>query len=246
MNMSPTKISVQGEAIIPKQAERAVLDVGVSAQGANKAWVTEQVTTAAKHLRDLLSSMSASDESEAASACVAIAHWNMNSLRTQTTHPTTWTNNGQMNSEVPEHTASVTFNIRVRDFAALGSLATKLVGMTHVKINNVSWILTEPTKRSFDSELRKLAAKDSRRRAEDYADALELGQVRPVEVSEFVIGSMLSGNMMVQQQQRHAKMGAPTRGGMGSGGENEFDNDLAFQPEEVRLHASVNCIFTAE
>ena len=248
------KIVVDGEATIPRRAERAVLSVEVSSTGKTKPQVTEEVITTAKHLRTMLEDLSRTDQqTDGANAQAAVAHWSMNSLNTTSNFVS---NNKHFEASGEDgywtYTARTTFDIRFRDFDALGPFATKLAALQHVKIHSVEWTLTQATRRQYDSELRKQAAADALQRAKDYAEALGVPNVKPIEISEGQIynesgfsayprggvgGAQLFGQPRALQMQT---------ANVGSEVEQDFSSsDLAFQPEEVRMHGSVSCKFEA-
>lgn len=249
--MPPLVMTVQGHAVIPRTAERAVLDIEISSSGTSRQWVSEEVTTSAKHLQTLLRSMSPADSSDEAKQSAALAHWSMTSLTTTSRTPID--NHGNPLKDAERIYSAVTaFDIRVRDFDKLGPFATRLSTFQHLKIKTIEWTLTEPTKKTFESELRIMAAKDAQQRARDYAQALGLTTVRPIELDEqpasYVHGRIMqSQRRMKQTARRGGIFGASVAALSGSEHEDEQNfEDVFFQPEEVRMQASVSMKFESE
>ncbi|KAJ9623868.1 hypothetical protein H2203_005313 [Taxawa tesnikishii (nom. ined.)] len=236
--MPPLKISVSGEATIPRTAERAVLDVKVSSQGTNQKWVSSEATTAARHLQDIFGDLSPSDSSEAANKVAALAHWSMSSMTTTSWYPTDEKGNP---SGDKTYTTSLDFEVRVRNFDALGPLATKLSGLPHVKIDNVRWVLTEATQAAHRRQLRKMAAADALQRARDYAETLGLAIVKPVELVGEGMGNVYSGRRMIQTARKR-------KGTDGYNDDGDLETsyaDVMFQPEELHISSRVECKFLA-
>lgn len=102
-----------------------------------------------------------------------------------------------------------------------------MVLIPYTSFNGVRWRLHNSTRKTHDSRLRSLAVEDALERAKDYAKALGLSAVWPVEVKE------------VQRcdEDGDARTKGPGRVGVA---------DLFLEPEEVILSARVECKFEAE
>ncbi|GAB7353521.1 hypothetical protein MBLNU459_g3965t2 [Dothideomycetes sp. NU459] len=243
-------MSVSGKAAVPRLAERAVLDVKVSSQGPSRKDVSEQVTNTAKHLQVLLGSMSPPDSSEEAKKSAALAHWSMSSL-TSTSRMPTDQNGNEVEDGQRLYLAETSFDIRVRDFDKLSALATELSTLQHVTISSIKSVLTNSTKKAFESELRKMAAKDALQRARDYAEALGLTTVRPIELDESPIniyggyGWMGAAEHGTKQAARMMQMvpsaDVSSKGGLDSSNLEHF----VFQAEEVTMSAEIQMKFEA-
>lgn len=261
-NHEPFKMSVSGQGVIPRLAERATLTVQIQAEKFEKDVLIREVTAIAKDIRTLLEAMSPprdqqnlsknTERQSDANSSAAVAHWNMTALRT--TQVPTRDRYGNAKPDKPSTcSATVDFTIRFRDFAALGPFATRLAAFQHVRINSVAWTLTDSTQDFFHSELRRLAAVDALQKARDYAEALGLRNVRPVELVEggiTVPGSyqhFSAGNVGYTRKRKAAAPGANT--GSGESDELEIDglnSDLVFQPEEIKMSTNVTCKFEAD
>jgi uncharacterized protein YggE len=132
--------------------------------------------------------------------------------------------------------ARTSFEIKVRDFERLGSLATTLSTMPLVSISHVEWRLTDATKASLASENRHEAIKDAVVKARDYAAVLGRGKPETVEVSDG--GGTFGG--YGQGIRSHAAFGSRNARGQQAG------EILDFEPESVQLNTTVTVKFLAD
>jgi len=246
--MTLLTISVKGTASIPRTAELAVLSIKISSQGPSQAQISTAATSTASALQaifrdhsspDSSSSSSISNQPTTPSSPAAISNWTMSSMTTTSWYPT---DTHGVASKEKTHRANLDFSVRVRDTAILGPLAAQLGVMDHVKIDHVAWILTRPTIEAHRSELRKMAAADAAQRARDYAEALGMGIVKPVELVEE--GAPGPSPMMQARYAAAAPMGGSLfgRGGGQTGAEEEVTH-VVFRPEEIEMSAGVTCKF---
>lgn len=243
--MAAFAIHVKGEAEIPHPAERAVVDITITTDGLDKTTVSEDAQATAEIVEALLRDFSPSDGSEEAKNSAALNHWSRTSLSTSSYQPTD--SHGRTMTEAPRrYKATMQFSARFQNFTRLGSFNRTLSELPNVQISQINWVLTEATKKSFHSQLRKIAARDALLKASEYADALGYKNVKPVELraggntaqsrhmkAGMIFGSNSSGNLpqnMVEQQGRE------------SGGEDRF----MYQPEDVMMNLSVSAEFHAE
>jgi hypothetical protein len=59
------------------------------------------------------------------------------------------------------HDARVSIEATFRDFAKLAEVATKLLAMPNVQVDDLNWELTNDTRKSLRSECRKSALQDA-------------------------------------------------------------------------------------
>lgn len=259
-------MKLTGEATIPKIAERAIIDLEVSSSNKSHQTAATNVTETAKTLQKLLKQYSPTATSTAEEkATAAIPKWSMGKMKTSSfvynpSNSSMYYNNHHISDPLPLdrptkiHTATVHFNIRVRDFTKLGMLNHTFSQMEHVKIERTSWILTAQTRKAYRSELRRLAAKDALDRARDYAETLGLKTVRPIELTEqgYTDGAWnpysamrrAIGQPQQMQMQQQMQIQAPMGGGGGAADDEGVD--LFFEPDEIQLSMSVDCKFAAE
>lgn len=248
------EIIVTGKAEIPHLAERALINLSVSCSGPSQASVSESVISKAKHIESLLDPLSPQDDTPEAKAAAPLAHWSKTSLSSTSVVPY---NSKEPGVPLPRiYTAKIHFDIRFRDFQALGSFGTKVAGLALVEVKEINWVLTEATEKSFRQELRKVAAEDALQKAKDYIAVLGCGTLRAVELTEGDMRSEMAGprpgggGMMgvYQQPMRHslqtqsARRRAPGSGGVGD----EGSEDLSFDAQEVKMAMEVTVKFLAD
>ncbi|PPJ54316.1 hypothetical protein CBER1_06139 [Cercospora berteroae] len=232
--MATTKsfsLKVEGNAEIPLAAERAIINVLVKSEGHNKASVSDEALTAAKHIEKLLREISPSASSAEAKAASPIAHWSKTSLSATSFR----SRNDEGELQPRQYRSSITFDIRFKEFKSLGAFGTRISSVPHVELKDIEWILTEETQASYRSQLRRMAAEDATRTAKDYCDALGCGEPRPVELE--ADGYRSSGRRYHMASQE-------------LGGEEDDEDDrsmvLEFTPQEVKMNMDVYVTFHAE
>jgi uncharacterized protein len=136
-----------------------------------------------------------------------------------------------------QYTARTSFEIKVRDFERLGSLATSLSTMRHVEISRIEWRLTDETKASLASQSRQEAVKDAVVKAKDYATVLGRGKPEAVEVMDSCGGGVNGAFPAVRSRM------AAHGGGYQQQQQGEV---LDFQPESVQLNSTVTVKFVAD
>jgi uncharacterized protein YggE len=234
----PFVITVSGKAEIPKPAERAIINVVVSSSGTNKQAVSEEVMTTSKHVESLLREMAPKDESVEAKQASPLAHWSKKSM-TATSHVPYHNHDKPAPSRI--YDCSVNFDIRFKEFKALGSFGEKLSALSHVEVRNIQWALAPGTEKTFHSRLRKEAAQDALQKARDYCEVLGCTNLRPVDLSEGGMAPTFGNARMAQMQQMQVQQPY----GPGGNG-NRDESPLEFRPEEVRMSMEVTVKFHAE
>jgi hypothetical protein len=257
--MPPVTITAQGTSTIFRQAERAVVTVHVSSEGTSQEKVSEEVTLTANELRSMLKGLSPKTENGMSLPLVnprdtsreislrrdvgeakpdaPVTYWKNSTLSTSSYQPTD--DKGKKLDRL--FFARTGFEIKVRDFERLGSLATTLSTMPLVSISQVEWRLTEATKASLASESRRGAVKDAVVKAGDYAAVLGRGKPEAVEVSDG------NSNFGSYAQGFHSRVAAHGGGhGRGHGHGQQWGEILNFDPESVRLNTTVTVKFLAE
>lgn len=183
MPSTPFQLIVIGKAEISHPAELAIINVSVSSSGINEASVSDKVITTAKHIESLLGPLSPQDDTAKAKKAAPIAHWSKTSL-SSTSHGL-YHHQDSDQPPIRQYNVAISFNIHFWDFQALSSFGTKLSSISHVEVQNISWILTDATLKSFETELREKAAQDALEKACDYCYVLAYkANVQPVELQE--------------------------------------------------------------
>ena len=96
-------------------------------------------------------------------------------------------------------------------------------------ISHVDWALTAASRRKVERKTRRRAVRDARRRAQDYADALDLGPVEVSSISDPGIGGPGQRTVLMA-----AASAAPAAG----------PAEFALRPDEVEVAADVEAVFT--
>jgi uncharacterized protein len=162
-----------------------------------------------------------------------VTYWKNNTLSTSSYRP----QDGKGNKLARQYTARTSFEIKVRDFERLGSLASSLSTMQHVEISRIEWHLTDATKASLASQSRQEAVKDAVVKARDYAAILLRGRPEAVEVID---GTGGYGGYAPGMRSRMAAHAGAYRQGQQQG------EVLDFEPESVQLNSTVTVKFVAD
>ena len=251
--MAPFTIELGGQAEIPHHAERALIHVSASSTGLNKAAVSDEVLTTAKHIETLLKDLSPADDTQAAKEAAPLAHWSKTSLSSTSWLP--WDHTFSTH-RAREYSARIKFDIRFKKFKELGELGSRLSSLEHTEVTDIDWILTAATEKSYRSQLRRAAAQDAMQKAQDYCEVLGCTNVRPVKLEETQgahrVSALNQRNMGVsyQQMQSMPQMqvapGYGPQGGVSTGTDQRDESALEFRPQEVRMRMSVSVKFRAE
>ncbi|KAA1421321.1 SIMPL domain-containing protein [Nocardioides humilatus] len=218
-----TEITVRGSFSAFQPPERATVRATLAFEGPHMQPVYERV------VRDL----------EAVKASVVEIHDPERGPVTwwSTKHVSTWSNRpwNQDGKQLPlVHHASVGVAVKFRDFAALTGWVARHVEQTAgFTLDGVEWALTEARRKELARDVRTRAVQDAAARAQEYADALDLGAVRPVALAD---AGMLSEGL---HPQAHAEMAFARMAKDSSGGE------LALSPDDIEVTAVVDARFVA-
>jgi len=242
--MAPLTIDVEGRAEIPHHAERALIHVSVASTGLNKTTVADEVLTTASHVENLLRDLSPTDDSPEAKQAAPLAHWSKTSLSSTSWLPYDYTKKAHM---ARQYNARIKFDIRFKEFKALGAFGSKLSSLEHTEVDNIDWILTAATEKSFRTQLRKAAAQDAMQKAQDYCEVLGCTNVRAVKLDETKgihrVGAAIinqQGGVSYQQMQVAPGHTRPAEA------DRRDESPLEFRPQEVRMSMSVNVRFHAD
>ena len=134
-----------------------------------------------------------------------------------------------------QHRADTRFDVKFRDFVRLGKIATELSTMEFVRINKISWRLTDTTKASLYSLSRTAAVEDAVSKAKDYTKPLSEKIPRAIELSEQGLSTSTSSHMRPRKGMRiDTEHRDPRTDGM------------EFEPEDVQLSATVTVKFVVD
>ncbi|MEZ0579574.1 SIMPL domain-containing protein [Nocardioides sp. MH1] len=154
-----------------------------------------------------------------------------------TQHVATWSRRpwNQDGKQLPlVHHAGVGIEVKFRDFGALGRWVGRHVESTQgFTLDGVEWALTEARRAQLAADARTRAVRDAATRAQEYADALGLGPVRPVALAD---AGMLGEGLQPTARGEVAFARAMAKD---SGGE------LVLSPEDIEVAAVVDARFVA-
>lgn len=162
----------------------------------------------------------------------AITRWSSDQLRT-------WSNRLRNNdgSQLPlVHHASLGVKVEFGDFSALSAwIGAQVAAIEGFAVSTIEWTLIPTHREELQREARNRAVQDAVTRAQQYADALSLGPIRPVAVAD---AGMLTGisSSADAPQVRQVRAAAAVAG---SG------PDLELLPKDIELSVAVDARFTA-
>jgi uncharacterized protein YggE len=220
-----TEITVRGSYSAYQPPERATVRATLGFEGPQMQPVYDRV------VRDL----------EAVKASIVEIHdpergpvtwWSTQHVRTWANRP--WNQDGKQLPLV--HHASVGVQVKFRDFAVLARWVGDHVERTEgFSLDGVEWALTELLRHQLARDVRTRAVQDAAERAQEYADALELGPVRPVALAD---AGMLGNGL-------HPMAAGAEAAFMRAGAAKDSDAVLALAPEDIEVAAVVDGRFVA-
>lgn len=217
-----TEFSVRGAAHSDEAPERGVVHATIAFRGAAAAPIFEQLVASLERVTASIQPI--------AGEVAAVSEWSTQAVRTWAERP--WHERGKQLPLV--HHASVGVRVEFRDFTVLSRwLSEHVEGTEGFAVGGVEWTLTEGHRRSVERRVRAQAVTEAATRAQEYADALGLGAVRPVAIADV---GMLSDSMA----------GAPTMRAMKFADAAESMPELGLEPADIRVQAEVDARFVAD
>lgn len=170
----PTEIIVRGSFAAQRAPERATVHATVSHEGPEMEPVYERAAADAETLTVSVAALRYADGGP-------VTRWSSEQLHTWSERP--WNSEGRQLPLV--HHASISIAVTFKDFAALSKwVGDHLLGTVGFQISGVAWELTDAHRAELAREVQLGAVRDAVQRAQRYADALGLGEVRPVTVAD--------------------------------------------------------------
>lgn len=221
--MSETVITVQGTFDSFHPAERATVTVAVGFEGPER---TAVVNSTIQGTSALVAGIVARHDP---------AHgpvtWHATD-RIQVWAERPYNNKGEQKPLV--HHARTTTRVKFRDFDDLAVWVERAAAHAGVQVNGIEWALTEATKQATVASVRTRAVEEARRKAQTYAEALGLGDLRCVAIADpGMLGDQSSGTGGGQAMYARAAGGA------------DAGPALAFTPEDIAVSATVDARFLA-
>ena len=214
-----TEITVRGSFAAFERPERGTVHATIAYDGPAPEPVYGRV---ARDLEVVKSSIGRLDDKENG----AVTWWSADQLRTWSNRP--WNKDGKQLPLV--HHASVDLEVKFRDFSALSRWVGEHVANTEgFRVARVEWALTAKRREALEKDVRARAVLDAVTRAQQYADALGLGQIRPVAIGD-------AG--MLGTRPESGPQGALMRAGAVGGAP-----EVELAPEHIEVSAEVDARF---
>ncbi len=223
----PTEFTVRGSHTAFQRPERGTAQVTLAFEGPAMQPVYDRVV---RDLEAVKTSIQALHDPEHG----PVTWWSTQHVRTWAQRP--WNQSGKQLPLV--HHASVGVQVKFRDFGVLATWVGQHVAATQgFRLDGVVWALTESNRHDLERAVRTRAVQAAVRRAQEYAEALGLGPVRPVAVAD---AGMLSTGI------------APVGGGsapfmrMAAAKDAGGGAELELAPEDIEVSAEIDARFVAE
>ena len=216
--MTAVQIIVRGSHSVTLAPQRATVHATVSGQGRSAESVFEKVATA-------LAGVSTSIDALHHPKRGPVTKYAIDQVRTGSHRP--WNAEGKQLALV--HTAAVSITAVFIEFGELAAWVAAVAGIDGVGIGHISWELTDATRLEVERKTRQRAVRDAKRRAQDYADALDLGTVRVRRISDPDLSERPMEKMILARSMAVSADGAPA---------------FELRPEEITIAAEVEATFT--
>jgi hypothetical protein len=216
-----TEITVRGSFAAFEPPERGTVHATIAFEGPAMEPVYDRVARDLEAVKESIGPLHSPDHGP-------VTWWSAQQLRTWSTRP--WNKDGKQLP--PVHHASVGIDVKFRDFTALsrwvGEHVTNTAGF---RVAHVEWALTEKRQDDLRRQVRTRAVEDAVRRAQQYADALGLGEIRPVAIADAgMLGTRPDGG----QGATFLRAAAAPGGGA---------PDIELVPEDIEVSAEVDARF---
>jgi uncharacterized protein len=213
-----TEITVRGSFAAFERPERGTVHATIAYEGPAMEPVYGRV---ARDLDAVKASIAPLDKDNG-----PVTWWSADQLRTWSNRP--WNKDGKQLPLV--HHAGVDFEVKFRDFSAVSRWVGEHVANTEgFRVTRVEWALTEKRREALQQDVRARAVRDAVTRAQEYADALGLGQIRPVAIADAgMLGARPESGPSPAFMRAAAVGGAP---------------DVELVPEHIEVSAEVDARF---
>jgi len=216
--MTAVQIIVRGSHSVTLAPERATIHATVNAEGRSAEPVFEKVAIA---LAEVSTSIDALHHPKRG----PVTKYAIDQVRTGSHRP--WNAEGKQLALV--HTAAVSITAVFIEFGELAAWVAAVAGIDGVGIGHISWELTDAKRLEVERKTRQKAVRDAKRRAQDYADALDLGAVRVRRISDPGLSERPMERVFLARSMAAPSDGAP-----------QFE----LRPEEITIGAEVEAAFT--
>jgi uncharacterized protein len=221
----PTEITVRGTFTAFQAPERGTVHATIAFEGPAMEPVYDWVARDLEAVKLSVTPLKTGDDG-------AVTWWSAQQLRTWSNRP--WNEEGKQLPLV--HHASVGIEVKFRDVPALSRWVGQHVANTEgFRVSHIEWALTSKRRTELQRQVRTRAVEDAVIRAQQYADALGLGKIRPVAIAD---AGMLSASLHPEGGTGPASLrAAPARAG---------GPDVELLPEDIKISAAVDARFVGE
>lgn len=214
--MTPVEITVRGSHTVAVAPEQATVYASIAAEGPEPRPVFD---AAAASLADVTRSLESHHHPKKGPVTTFV----VDQVRLSSHRP--FTHDGVQLP--PVHTATVSITATFTDFDELAAWVGSTAAVPGLGIGYIDWALTDARRLRLERKARQKAVRDARRRAQDYADALDLGPVRVRSISDPGMGPPI---------QRKTVLANAVADPGGSPG-------VALRPDDVQIDAQVEATF---
>jgi uncharacterized protein YggE len=214
--MTPVEITVRGSHTVRVAPEQATVYAELAADGPEPQPVFDAVAAALDGVRRSLESRLQEDG--------PVTRFVVEQVRRASHRP--YNPEGRQLPLV--HTASVSISATFTDFDDLAGWVSLSAGVPGLAVGHIDWALSEATRPQVERSTRQEAVRDAKRRAQDYADALDLGPVSVRSISDPGTGGPPMPKVMMARAM--SDPGGPP--------------EISLRPDEVEIQAQVEATFT--
>ncbi len=214
--MTPVEITVRGSHTVRLAPEQATVYANLAADGPDPQPVFDAVAGALDGVIDSLQSRHQPESGPVTTFAVEQA-------RRSSHRP--YNSEGRQLPLV--HTAAVSITATFIDFDELAAWVGWSAGVPGLGVAHIDWSLTDATRLGVERATRQEAVRDAKRRAQDYADALDLGVVTVRRISDPGFGGPGMSKVMMASAMSDAGGSA----------------QISLRPDEVEVTAQVEATF---
>lgn len=216
--MTDVEINVRGSHSVALPPEQARVYLTVAADGAAPEPVVQLVATT---LADVRASLESRYDPERG----PVTRYAIEQVRKGSHRPY-----NQEGRQLPlVHSAAVSVTATFIDFDDLATWVDWAAAVDGLGIGYIDWSLTDANKLKVEREIRQEAVRDAKRRAQDYADALDLGAVKVRTISDPGLGGGVPQPKVMMARAMAAPMDGPP--------------EVALRPDDVAIDAQVEATF---
>lgn len=215
--MAEVRFTVRGAHRAFHPPERGTVHARVSLEGPDSQSVYNGVARSADAVVSSISELHDPEEGP-------VTWWSSGSLRTWSNRP--WNSEGLQLPLV--HHAQIDFQVKFRDFGSISGWLARAMKTQGFAVDRIEWTLTDALSQELTAASRVEAVRAAVDKAQAYADALGLGEVRCSELAD--AGMLGTGSPMAADGAMFARM---------AGGGPE----VSFAPEDIEICTEVDAVF---